>query len=250
MTQTTIKALAISTLTASILMISQGVSAHSTLATRSVEEGNTIYNNLQVGHGCGDAPVIANSIVFPDGVDSTVTVTSADGTVSTGAYADYVAGDIVARHVVSNDAFEKNKPVIRRTPSSTGGEVAVGVHSWKGNVPAHNSIGLVPLRIGSLSIVEESCAKTVKLEAAVADICKITNIAGFADEVTVNFWTPFVEGSNFNRQDGENESATFTIIRAATALPESCGEGVDVTITPSAAQLNHDMPIPRVWPKK
>lgn len=254
MTQKTIKAVTVSALTASILMISQGAWAHSNLVTRTVEEGNTIYNSVAITHGCGDEsgeyPVIANSVVFPDGVDSTIKVTDANGEpVTAGALSEYVSGVPAVRHVVTKDAFEKNAQAHGRN------EEQVGVHSWKGHVPAHDSIGLVNMRIGGVQINDLSCVKNVTFEVAVADICKITNVAGFANPANVNFWTPIV-GSNFDRADGENEPTSITITRSATALPEAdeagnpCGEGLNVTVTPSAAQLNHDMPIPRVWPKK
>jgi hypothetical protein len=88
-------------------------------------------------------------------------------------------------------------------------------------------------------------------------VCKITKIAGFATEGNVNFWTPYVDGSNFNRADGRNEAGALIISRntVTNPLPEAdangnaCGAGVTVRITPSAAQMNHDLPIPLVWPK-
>lgn len=248
------KKIAMSALTAGVLIATQGVSAHSNLVTRSVAEGNNTYNSVAITHGCGDEtgefPVIANSVVFPDGTDSTVTVTDANGDpVAAGALTDYVGGAPAVRHVVTRDAFEKNAQAHSRT------ETPVGVHSWKGYIPAHDSIGLAEMRIGGVQINDLSCAKSVKFEVAVADICKITNIAGFASSANVNFWTPVVAGSNFNRADGENEPTSFTFTRT-TPMPatdeagNACGEGLNVTVTPSAAQLNHDMPIPGVWPKK
>lgn len=253
MTQKTFKSLTVSLLAAGVVLASQGVLAHSNLVTRTVEEGNTIYNSVAITHGCGDEsgeyPVIANSVVFPDGTDSTIKVEDANGEpVTAGALTDYVSGALAVRHVVTRDAFEKNAQAHGRN------EEQVGVHSWKGFIPAHDSIGLVNMRITGVQVNDLSCAKTVKFEVAVADICKITNVAGFANPANVNFWTPIV-GSNFDRADGENEPTSLTITRT-TPMPETdeagnaCGEGLSVTVTPSAAQLNHDMPIPGVWPRK
>ena len=55
-----------------------------------------------------------------------------------------------------------------------------------------------------------------------------------------------------NYDGAESEPATLKVNRTS-ALPAECGEGVDVVVTPSAAQLNRDMPVViggvQVWPK-
>jgi len=50
--------------------------------------------------------------------------------------------------------------------------------------------------------------------------------------------------------DGIGAPATLTINRnvAANPLPSSCGAGIDVTVTPSAADVTVNLPIPGVWP--
>jgi hypothetical protein len=250
MERTTIKRIAYSTLTVGILAASQSVFAHTTLQTNRVVEGTRVYNNATIGHGCGgetgSLPVIANSIVFPDGTDSIITV---DGVVEEGATLDqYLSWGGNISHIPSRDVFSQNKVNFGRGGEEA--ENAVGSHSWHGSLAPHGTVGLVPLRINGAFINEESCASSVKLEVAIADVCKLTGVSGFAKPGVVNFWTPFVEGSLFNRADGENEAASFTITRASD-LPESCGGvGVNVVVTPSADQLNHDMPIPGVWPRR
>lgn len=240
------KKIAYFTLTAGVLVASQGVLAHSNTVTRTVEEGTTGYNAIAIGHGCGESAVIANSVVFPDGTDSTVSI---DGAVVEGALVtDYIDGVPDIKHVLSKDVFSKSAIAHDRAGTSRG------VHSWKGSVAAHDTIGLVPLRIGGVTFNEDSCAKSVRFDLAVADVCKITTIAGFSQPEAINFWTPIVEGSNFNRPDGENEASAFIVTRTSP-LPETdangnaCGEGVDIRVTPSADQMNHDLPIPGVWPK-
>lgn len=255
MKRTKLQKIAFCTLTAGVLAASQSVVAHTTLQIPSVVEGANIYNNAQIGHGCGSetgsAPVIANSIVFPDGTDSTVAV---NGAVVDGATTDqYLNWGGQITNVPSNDIFEKN--AVNCGVSGVECKNPVGNYSWKGRLAPHGTTGLVPLRIKAAFINEFSCAKSVKLKVAIADICKITKVTGFSTPGVVNFWTPFVEGSLFNRPDSKSEAANFTITRAS-ALPEAdengvaCGAGVDVVIIPSAAQLNHDMPIPGVWPKR
>jgi hypothetical protein len=247
MKHSTFQKAAFCTLAVGVLATSQSVLAHTNLTKRTVEEGTTVYNDAAVGHGCGDAPVIANSVVFPDGTDSIVSIA---GVVVEGASVfDYIEGVPAIKKVISNAAFKKSAVAHGRA------DKVVGIHSWSGSVAAHDTVGLVSMMIGGVKIIDESCAKSVTFKVAVADICKITRVAGFND-TSVNFWTPKV-GSNFDRADGQSEPTSLTITRTSSSpLPaqdvkgNACGQGVDVVVTPSADQLNHDMPIPRVWPKK
>jgi hypothetical protein len=262
-------------LTAGVLAASQGVLAHTTLQTPIATEGKTVYNNATIGHGCAPAstvpntpnsPVIANSIIFPDGTDSLVSV---DGVFDEKAVVDtyiYWGGKI--SHIPSRDVFEKNAIEFGRQGLAGGN--AVGSHSWKGDLPGNGVVGLVPIKISGAFLVtgysvidnivvadgEDSCINSVKFQLAIADICKITNESGM-DDHTVNLWTPAVVGSRFNGNPANphhyNSPATFTITRDLTKFPlqPSCaGIGHDVVVAPSADQINHDLPIPGVWPKK
>jgi hypothetical protein len=253
MKSTTLQQIAFSTLAIGVLAASQSAMAHTRLQTPTALEGQRVYNNATIGHGCEGAAVVANSMVFPDGTDSTVSI---DGTVVEGAIVDdYIAWGGLISHVLSRDAFDKTAIEFGRAGLEGGN--AVGNHSWKGNVPGTGVVGLVPIRIGAASFPDTSCAKSVTFRVAIADICKITNVAGFND-TTLNLWTPAV-GSVFDGVGlhGYNSPATYKITRdlANNPIPEAdangnaCGEGVDVVVDPSAAQLDHDMPIPGVWPK-
>jgi len=112
--------------------------------------------------------------------------------------------------------------------------------------------GVIPFRTSGVVIESTSCAKTVKFIVAIADICEITKISGFKDS-TVMLWTPAV-GSQFDGTEdlnGYNSPASFMVNRTSDQ-PEACGEGVDVVVTPSAAQLNRDMTVKingaQIWP--
>jgi hypothetical protein len=263
MEHTTFKKIAFFTLTAGALVASQSVLAHTRLQTSTTVEGTTVYNNATIGHGCAVAvgspagtprsPVIANSMIFPDGTDSTVSI---GGAVVDGAIVDdYIAWGGKISHIPSKDVFEKSS--IERGRAGLAGANAVGNHSWDGKLNGDNYVGLVPIRISGAFINPDSCANTVTFRVAIADICKITNVAGFSDQ-TVDLWTPAV-GSVFDGVGlhGYNSPATYKITRNLVTSPlpatglagEDCGAGVDVVIDPSAAQLDHDMPIPGVWPR-
>lgn len=244
------KNIALSVITGSILLASQMASAHTRLQIPSIDEGTRVYNNQIISHGCRnpetqavDITTIATVVVFPDGVDSSITVNEEASDQLLSAFIENWGSPI--RKVQSKDLFELEEEIKDPLGNTVG--YWAGVGGRQGSL-----IGSVPFRSSSFVISETSCAKTVKAIVAIADICKLTNIAGFND-ADIMLWTPAV-GSNFDGTDdlnGYNSPASLMINRTSP-LPESCGEGVDVVVTPSAAQLNRDMPVKingtQVWP--
>lgn len=226
--------------TFAIIAASPGALAHTTLQTPQINENTRVYNNAVIGHGCAnETPVFGTSVVFPDGVDSTITV---NGAASTEALSAFVAnwGNSV-QMIQSNDTFP-----MQGVKTDALGNV-VGFWAGGGELD-HHLIGLVPFRTNAVLIEPTSCARSVTFEIAIVDVCALTTLSGFSDE-TVNLWTPLVES---NYDGAESEPATLKVNRTS-ALPAECGEGVDVVVTPSAAQLNRDMPVViggvQVWPK-
>ncbi|NOQ63397.1 MAG: hypothetical protein GQ582_02655 [Methyloprofundus sp.] len=244
------KNIPLSIITTSILLASQMASAHTRLQIPSIDEGTRVYNNQIISHGCRnpdtqavDLTTIATILVFPDGVDSSITVNEEVSDQPLSAFIENWGSPI--RKVQNKDLFELEEEI--RDPLGN----VVGY--WAGSGGRQGSlIGAVPFRSNSFVIAETSCAKSVKAIVAIADICKITNIAGFND-ADIMLWTPAV-GSNFDGTEDLNgyNSPASLIINRTSPLPESCGEGVAVVVTPSAAQLNRDMPVNidgvQIWP--
>ncbi|MDD5461378.1 MAG: hypothetical protein PHG00_07060 [Methylococcales bacterium] len=272
----TFKKLAMCSLsTAAMVTASQGVFAHTRLQVPTILEGARVYNNEVIGHGCHNevanntsTPVMGTSVVFPD---ATATVTSKPaGSASSvagtpaGNVTDYLAGagEGYSKKVYSKDLFSDEGQ-----KSNSLGNV-VGYWTGGGSLPGINYAGLIPFKTDAITIKPESCANTVTFVVAIADVCTLTNASGFSDE-TVNLWTPAV-GSNFDGPGlhAYNSPATLKVVRnitgtpatlttaavAANPLPASCGEGLDITVTPTAEQINRDMPAidgngVQVWPQ-
>ena len=213
--------------------------AHTTLELPSVPEGARSSNNIIIGHGCGERNVIGTSVVFPDGVDSTITV---DGQPHTGALTDFTdwGNSIQKNYSRAIFSFEDEKTVNSNV---------VGFWAGGGNSLPHHLNGYIPFRVGSVTIKPDSCATSVKFHVSVVDICEITATSGFNDD-TVNKWTLAGLGTPYDST--EDGAASLTITRTSV-LPESCGTGSAVEVKPSAAQLNRDMPIKldgvQVWPQ-
>lgn len=231
-----------------LLGASQSAFSHTRLEIPTVVEGIRASNNVVIGHACGEGTnVVAHTSVFPDGVDSIIKV---DGVEVTGSASDYVTNYGNLNQKIMNHSVFANED--EKTDASAN---VVGFWVEGGKNPNHYAT-YVPFRSTAGFIEPSSCASSVKVIIAVADICKVTAASGFAD-TTVNLWTPAV-GSNFDGPGlhGFNSPASITYTRnlETNPLPEGCSEtGSTVEIIPSAAQLNRDMPIikkgKQFWPK-
>lgn len=223
------------------------VSAHTRFEAGTISERVRVTNNVVVGHPCGTAPVIGTSVVFPDGVDSTILV---DGQPQGGSLSDFVSnwGDSI-RPLLSRAAFDHVQP-----KQDASGKV-VGFWAAGGPGMPEGMVAYIPFRLNAVNIAADSCAKSVTFEVSIVDICKITNPDGFQTEGVVELWTHNDLGTIFDSKINDGP-APLKVTRNLTAnpLPESCGEGVDVRVKSSAAQINRDMPIvyerKQIWPSK
>ena len=270
------KKLVLCPITVAILATSQGGFAHTRLQTPTILEGTRVYNNEVIGHGChnpatnsNSTPVIGTSVVFPDATAIATSKPAGSGSdvssTDAGVVTDWIdgAGEGYAKKIYSQELFSAEGQKFNSLGNT------VGYWTGGGNgLPGVGYVGLIPFRTDAITIKPESCAKTVTFVVAIADVCELTDINGFSDE-TANLWTPAV-GSNYDgtpeTNHGYNSPATLKIVRniegtpatqtsaevAANPLPAACGEGLDITVTPTAEQLNRDMPAIengiQVWP--
>lgn len=227
--------------------VAQNSFAHTRLNVSSQTEGTRIINHMVISHSCNEnSRTIGTSVVFPDGVDSTILV---DGEAIEGQILDYLTNyGNNAQLILDRSAFDLMEEKI------VGGNV-VGFWAGGGSGMPNNLNVATPFRHTAARIEPTSCAASVAVKVSVADICEITGVDGFNDDV-VRLWTHNNLGSSFDRvSDTDNGPATFTITRDLTdnPLPGTCGDGVAVEIRPSAAQIDRDMPIVidgnQIWPQ-
>ncbi|MER2513518.1 MAG: hypothetical protein ABTQ25_14060 [Nitrosomonas ureae] len=233
-----------SAIAAAIAVIGQNAFAHTTLEVPSIVEGVRVSNNVVIGHGCGENNVIGTSVVFPDGVDSTITV---DGQPHAGALTDFVQnwGNL------NQKIYSKAVFTFQGEKTDANGNVS-GFWAGAGDSLPHDMAGFIPFRTSAAIIEPTSCAVSVKFHVPIVDICQITSIDGFSEDETINRWTLAGLGTPYDR--AEDGAASLTIMRSETnPLPESCGADQVVEVKPSAAQVNRDMPIiyngTQVWPQ-
>jgi len=230
---------------------SQALYAHTRLQINTLDENTRSYNTVVIGHGCDDGrAVIGTSVIFPDGVDSVLE----DITDPQNPKALRQPLSSVVKNWGGLLSVVKTKEIFdyQGIKRDANGKI---IGFWAGGgegLPDGGWLGLVPFRINGVQFDENACAKSVTFVVPIADICQITPASGFSNS-TVNLWTPAV-GSHFDGPglDGFNSPATLKINRKS-ALPASCGAGIDVKVIPSAAQINRDLPIKignqQIWPR-
>lgn len=231
-----------------ITAMGSNILAHTRLEVPQIADNTRVTNNVIIGHGCGEINVIGTSVVFPDGVDSIITV---DGQPHTGPLTDFVDnwGNLIKKN------YSKEVFTHQQSKTDANGNV-LGFWAGGGDSLPHDMNGYIAFRVGPVTLKADSCVASVKFYVSIADICEITPTSGF-NENTVNFWTHNNLGTPYDRVSTTDDGpASLTVVRDTTAnpLPESCGgTGVAVEVKPSAAQINRDMPIKldgaQVWPQ-
>lgn len=235
----------LSTATIALLLTGLNASAHTRLEIPVVKEGTRVSNNVSINHACGQDPVIGTSVVFPARDGSTILV---DDQPYGGVLTDFVQnwGNSI-KGIYSRAAFD----FMVGKQDSLGN--VVGFWAGGGAGMAADMVAYVPFRMNAINIEPTSCAERVVFNFAIVDICHITGPEGFSDSGNVGLWTENHIGSLYDSH-ADGMPATLTVQRdlAANPLPASCGQGVKVTVIPSAAHVDRYMPIvldgQQIWP--
>jgi hypothetical protein len=218
--------------------------AHTTIKSQATERVRDD-NAIKIGHGCGDHPVIAQSVVFPGDdaeiatSDPNVVINDIHDVIDQSSIAGAAAG------IQDRSIFERQR---ERVDSN---DRVVGLQGWWGRLKP-TLAGRVPFQFTPPNFLSESCATKLLMVVAIADICELSRPTLRPEKV--NLWIPAngslyaVEGAA-NGVEGIDEPAVLIVNRNLTANPldASCGAGFEVTVTPSAAQIDRDLPIPNVW---
>jgi hypothetical protein len=219
--------------------------AHTTIkspATEGVRDDNAI----RIGHGCGETHgVTAQSVVFPTDApelassDPSVVVLDLSEVITQGSLAG------LAQSIQDRSIF------LSQTETLDANGNVVGFQARWGKLEP-GLLGRVPFQFSPPNFVTESCAKRLLVKIAIADICSVRRPQ--LDPEKVNLWIPdngsaIATAALASGVEGIGSPATLTVNRnlASNPLPAECGAGVDVTVTPSAAQIDRDLPIVKFW---
>jgi len=238
---------------AALFVVGSTAFAHTTIRSQATES-TTEDNAIKIGHGCTTAdgashlPVVATSVVFPsDAPELSASDGSMIGDLSQVIEQGTIAG--LARAVQDRSIFRAQQAKFDSLENQIGFSGSQG--SLNPELP-----GRMPFQFTAPRFQPTTCARRLLIRVAIADVCVLG--AGVADSVQlgkVNMWIPD-NGSQFSALggrlgiDGIGAPATLTVNRNLTANPlaPACGAGIDVTVTPSAADVNANLPIPGVWP--
>lgn len=219
-------------------------SAHTTVMSTATE-GVRADNALRIGHGCEELPVIAQSAVFP--TDAPVLTTSSPNAAVSDLSEVITQGTLAGLigAIQSRDIFELQEAKLDAAGNT------IGFQGWKGSL-REGMRGRVPFELTAPSFVPESCATSLRIEIAVADICRVKPPVIQAGKL--NLWIPdngsrIATLANANGVEGVGSPARLGVQRdlAKNPLPGACGAGFVVTVTPSAEQIDRDLPIGGFW---
>jgi hypothetical protein len=229
------------------LLVSSAASAHTEFKGQAFE-GTSADNAVTIGHACeaSGKPIIAQSVVIPG--DNPILTTS-DGSpiadLSEAIEQGSIAG--LVDLIQSRDIF-----LVQKEKHDLNGNVT-GFYGKTGLLDVEAQ-GRVPFAFTAPNFVTTSCVKKLNIEAAIADICVLTKPTIQATKV--NLWIP-ANGSQYAIKgaaagvDGVGEAPTLQVNRDLTNNPldPSCGAGIDLTVTPSALDIDTNLGIPGTWSK-
>ncbi len=232
----------------SALVLTPAALAHTTVRS-AITEGRTDDNAVKIEHGCeaGEGqvlPVIAQSVVFPT---QSPVLTLSDGS-SIGDLSEAVEQGGLAglMHAIQDRHIFQ----VQQDKKDTDGNT-VGFSGHEGYLDAKLQ-GRVSFEMTAPNFVADSCVKRLVVEIAIADICNLQ--VPTLRKSKVSLWIPN-NGSRYASKgiqygvQGVGDPAVMFVNRdqSLNPLPITCGNGLDLTVSPSAADIDANLPIPDVW---
>jgi hypothetical protein len=248
-----------------VLMLGAGQAAfaHASILN-AIDSGATGFSRVGLNHACNHTspptPIVAQSVVFPtinpilsrsdNGAITSLAdffATTASGLTGAGADASISTLANFPQLVQSRDVFSAQ--IEQRNEV----DKVIGFVSTKGSLGL-NLHGELPFRFGAVHFKNNNCAKSLRIQVAVADLCNSQQKPPLQDSTVnlgVNLWvsnqTPGLAGGPFPPGSIENGAATpiLTINRnvAVNPYPANCAPNggpdalFDVNVFPSADDI-------------
>ncbi len=258
-----IKQITTSSLVAAILCMAQNATAHDSIKD-VLTEGVAGYTAEVIGHGCANeakvySSVKSQSVLFPIGDAATTrTIIDAPATSTTAAITHEESVGSLSQHLVAGKfdgavSLIPDKNIFTKQAYKLNAQGAViGYASTGGDLYTNETgtakfRGLVPFYVAAQTFVKTSCAKSLKVKIAVANVCDLGK--GLA-----NTWIPSPKQLGVNEYkvasynlDGVGSPVTLTINRDLTKNPlptSGCPVegGYDANVWPSAQDIDTYLP--------
>ena len=234
-----------------LVAVASATFAHTTLRDQATE-GITADNAFRIGHACTTAqgaplPVVAQSVVVPT-VNPQLTASDGSAVASLSSVIQQPSLAGLISPIQDRSIFQAQQMKL----DSLGNKI--GFSSTRGSL-THLFVGRVPFQFAPPRFATASCAKRLLVRIAIADICVREIGRRSLDVGKVNLWIPddsslyATEARALRNDHGLGAPATLTINRnlATNPLPQACGAGIDVTVTPSAEDVDRNLSIPGYW---
>lgn len=213
--------------------LSELAGAHTEIINQA-SEGQMSRNAVEIGHGCEakDLPVIAQSLILPTVNPS---VTRSDGTATS------LAAEITIGTLEGLIDLPQNKDIFKRETliRNSKGNV-IGYYGTQGKLQTDLK-GVLPVNFSPVFFQPTSCAGSLMIQIAIADICTKTFPPTSA---SANIWIPgptarFTDTDN----DGMGSPAVLTIVRdhKINPLPITCGAVYDVMVAPAKEDVDQNL---------
>lgn len=225
-------------------------------ARAELEGSSGSVSAFTIPHGCsspdrteGPNPVTAQAVVWPNGFDAEAVRNDTGDPV---ILADHIEGNAVMSPKPAQDhnIFKKIEVLTGPVPTffSHGerNEDVRAFHYTKGKL-ATELLGIVPYRASYPKFKEDSCAKALRVNIAIANYCTRSKTSDARADIwightTAKFDDPDVVSTGFWPhvmvvRDLENNP-----------LPAGCGDGYTIEVSPSDADIDKYLPIRGYWP--
>ncbi|WP_374086164.1 hypothetical protein [Methylomicrobium lacus] len=218
-------------------------------------ESKTHYTGLAITHGCQDDeqkwrlfPVRVVSAVFPNDVGALAYKVDPDtGTETSVNLADHIEGAIgglptlAPEMVQDKSVFKKQKEVVGENDKVRALQFYLG----KLDVAAE---AVLPFRVSAPKFLADSCAKSLRVRIAVGNWCEHSK----ADPNRADIWmgqkTSLFNDSTVMPGDGYWPTLVINRNLVANPLANGCGNGFDLAVQPSKADIDRFLPVKGYWP--
>ncbi|MGZ4975687.1 MAG: hypothetical protein ACXV8O_00940 [Methylobacter sp.] len=206
--------------TVAMIVVSQGVLAHTRLETPTVLENTKVHNRINIGHGCTSTPTnkatIGTSVVFPNAISYTpvIGVDSGSGKV----YTSNPASTYLTTLAGIGTLIRTGGPW---TDAAIKADALGNIDGFWAGGKAYDQDISTPIQVdfnsAAVKINPTSCARSVTFMLAVADFCSVSVPSATAVDAQVLYWSPIpnftgVPGQPFGTPAG---STTNTNLSAA-----------------------------------
>jgi len=218
--------------------VMQNASAHTTVVPSSLDEGDRVFADLSISHGCDGKPVRATGTVFPSKDSLLEKVGEPNVPVN---FEDHL---IVGRHAAAR--LSQDKDIFRKMEVTSAGDTT-SFH-WRKGYLQTDLTGQVPFRYSAPTFKDSSCAKQVDILIPIVNWCSRSRTAPDRADVWMGRLT-----EKFNDPDIQPVGfwPKITVHRNMVANPftnEKCGEGMDLEWSPTDAEIDELLPLRRYWP--